>query len=323
MSEIVEASFRIVTPMFLGGADQSVRDGIRPPSVKGALRFWWRALNWAKFRQTTTCDEASLVLLHDEEIRLFGGSSEQGGQGCFLLSVSASPRPGQAIRDWPANNTGAGYLAFGIVESGSPAKGNYQSHREAMKEGAAFRLRLVFRPRTCARDIESIRTAMNAWGLFGGLGSRSRRGMGSVTQLGDQDALPSRTEYEVDANAFLAERSGVGSAPYTAFSRDSRFRILCSGEDARTVLGNAGQRYKDFRGQASSLRGADKIPFGLPLQGVDDKSRRASPLLFHVHAVAGAQYVATVLYLPASVFHPEHPDVSNARVAEFATGAKT
>ncbi len=47
--EKLEATFRIVTPMFIGGADQTPSDGIRPPSVKGALRFWWRALNWGRF----------------------------------------------------------------------------------------------------------------------------------------------------------------------------------------------------------------------------------------------------------------------------------
>ncbi len=50
MAETLEAQFRIVTPMFLGGANQDVSDGIRPPLVKGALRFWWRALNWGRFR---------------------------------------------------------------------------------------------------------------------------------------------------------------------------------------------------------------------------------------------------------------------------------
>jgi hypothetical protein len=63
MSESIEASFRIVTPMFIGGADQTPADGIRPPSVKGALRFWWRALNWGRIREQTSCDEVALQLL--------------------------------------------------------------------------------------------------------------------------------------------------------------------------------------------------------------------------------------------------------------------
>jgi CRISPR type III-B/RAMP module RAMP protein Cmr1 len=34
----------VITPMFLAGADGSTPE-LRPPSIKGALRFWWRALN--------------------------------------------------------------------------------------------------------------------------------------------------------------------------------------------------------------------------------------------------------------------------------------
>jgi CRISPR-associated protein Cmr1 len=53
---VVTARFQIVTPMFLGGAGQKA-EGIRPPSVKGALRFWWRALNWGRFRQAPGADD--------------------------------------------------------------------------------------------------------------------------------------------------------------------------------------------------------------------------------------------------------------------------
>jgi hypothetical protein len=41
----LQATYRIVTPMFIGDAEQKATD-LRPPSIKGALRFWWRALNW-------------------------------------------------------------------------------------------------------------------------------------------------------------------------------------------------------------------------------------------------------------------------------------
>ena len=51
-SKEITASLEIVTPMFLGGAATTeVADAIRPPSIKGALRFWWRALNWSRVYQ--------------------------------------------------------------------------------------------------------------------------------------------------------------------------------------------------------------------------------------------------------------------------------
>ncbi|MBA4369031.1 MAG: type III-B CRISPR module RAMP protein Cmr1, partial [Desulfobacterium sp.] len=41
--ETKEFEVEIVTPMFLGGSDPKKAE-LRAPSVKGALRFWWRAL---------------------------------------------------------------------------------------------------------------------------------------------------------------------------------------------------------------------------------------------------------------------------------------
>jgi CRISPR-associated protein Cmr1 len=90
--------------------------------------------------------------------------------------------------------------------------------------------------------------------------------------------------------------------PYTAFSNQSDFRLLATAKTARQAHAEAGNLYRAHRGQASALRGVAKIPFGLPLQGIDQDSRRASPLLFHVHALRDGQFIATVLYLPA-IFH--------------------
>ncbi|HPU57120.1 MAG TPA: type III-B CRISPR module RAMP protein Cmr1, partial [Verrucomicrobiota bacterium] len=42
------ATYRIVTPMFLGGANPESQAELRISSIKGALRFWWRALMWGR-----------------------------------------------------------------------------------------------------------------------------------------------------------------------------------------------------------------------------------------------------------------------------------
>ncbi|WP_124398070.1 type III-B CRISPR module RAMP protein Cmr1 [Thermaurantimonas aggregans] len=51
-----------ITPMFLSGADQRVPE-LRPPSIKGALRFWWRAMN----------GHLSLEELKQKKARFLGG----------------------------------------------------------------------------------------------------------------------------------------------------------------------------------------------------------------------------------------------------------
>ena len=59
-----------VTPLFLGGADPKHRAELRPPSIKGLLRYWYRALDG---------DYAA------NEPRFFG--STDAGQSACLLRV--------------------------------------------------------------------------------------------------------------------------------------------------------------------------------------------------------------------------------------------
>jgi len=53
-----------ITPMFLSGADGKTPE-LRPPSIKGALRFWWRAMN----------GHLSLSDLKKKESEIFGGTN--------------------------------------------------------------------------------------------------------------------------------------------------------------------------------------------------------------------------------------------------------
>lgn len=305
---VINATYRVVTPMFLGDANQKAT-GLRSPSVKGALRFWWRALNWGRCRRETGTTTAALKSLYREEQHLFGTAAvveddRPLGQGVFLLRISPPSRTATDVT-WPTNNTGSGYLGFGLMESGNPGNNNYQPHREGIREGIEFNLELRFKPGTGSSDVDALSETLQAWNLFGGLGSRARRGFGSVTliKMNDQDTRLDRLAYEAAAKAMLQATAGTADfPPYTAFSPHARFGVLTTGNEARMTHNQAGLLYKAHRGQ---LRGEAKIPFGLPLQGVDLDSRRASPLLFHVHALRDGDFAAAVLYLPAE-FHHEH-----------------
>lgn len=306
---VLTATYHIVTPMFIGNAEQKA-DSVRPPSIKGALRFWWRALNWGRCLQETGKVNDALKLLYREERRLFGTAAvienqQPLGQGVFLLRINQQPRIATDAT-WPINNTGSGYLGFGLMESGSSAKNNYQPHREGIREGIDFELELRFKPGTQQADIDAITETLRIWSLFGGLGSRARRGFGSVTllKLNGQDARLERNSYEVAVKSVLDNAADTNSfPPYTALSRHSRFGILSISQDVRLAHNQAGLLYKAHRGQASALRGTAKIPFGLPLQGVDLESRRASPLIFHIHALRDGSFAGAVLYLPAEFHH--------------------
>jgi len=317
----ITATYRIVTPMFIGDASQQAID-VRPPSVKGALRFWWRALEWKNVLQDAPGDVSkALRCLHQREAKLFGSAAEEkrGGQGCFLLQVTKQPNLKDKETTWPQQkgNPGSAYLGFGLLQSGSMEKGNFQLHRQAIMEGGQFTLQLCFKPNTEATDIHSLRNLLKVWGLLGGLGSRARRGFGSISLVemdGEQTVSDSLDSYQEKITLLVNEGNSVRDfPPYTAFSKHADFAVIARGQKVREIHNQAGNIYRNGRGQPSTLRGKIKLPFGLPLTGVDDDRRRASPLFIHVHPLTGNESVTTVLYLPAE-FHPEHPQTN---LAEF------
>ena len=174
----LEATFQIITPMFLGGAEQRA-ETVRPASVKGALRFWWRALNWSRCLANNNHDEIlALRSLHDQEARLFGiaASDHAGGQGVFLLQVCDQ---GIVLADQPFNSLGNGQLYL-LGQGLATSKNGNSCLRNAIKENGHFTVKLMFRHTTSDPDMQSIRDAVLLFGLMGALGSRARHGLGSV-----------------------------------------------------------------------------------------------------------------------------------------------
>ena len=322
---VIRATYRIVTPMFIGDANQNTTDGVRPPSVKGVLRFWWRALNWGKFADLG--DTEALKALNREEARLFGSAmnaeEKTGGQGVFLLSIEQDLEAQQKVFDWPPDRSpdnGASFMAYGLLST------TEDPHRGALVEGTEFSLKLAFNPKKTQKgDVAEIEKALEAWSLFGGLGGRSRRGMGSVTQvsLNGESTLLTKTGYQDRVQALLTAYSDVPTSPYTAFSGDSFHRTIDSGQKARAVLTKTGDRYKEFRAKLKGQSFA-KAGFGLPLKGFgDEKQRRASPLIFHVHELENGAFTSALIYLPSSQFHHDqkYSGIKIDKVAEFAKGA--
>lgn len=66
----------ILTPMFLAGFDPRSPE-LRVPSIKGMLRYWWRAIH----------PNLSLSKLQANESSLFGSADEKIGQSKLLLDI--------------------------------------------------------------------------------------------------------------------------------------------------------------------------------------------------------------------------------------------
>lgn len=319
MPETLTATFRIVTPMFIGDADQLATE-ITAASVKGALRFWWRALNWGRFRnRKEATDESALRALHMAEAALFGAAADEKyskpGQGRFLLRVVPPKKWDYMQGHWPSSKTGSGYLGQGLWESRALSSGNDQPHRTALNEGQNFAISMTLKPMPeglLADTQATLRDVLTLWGLLGGLGSRTRRGFGSVqlVQLGDAPfVIKDMDNWFAEWNNLLSHYPLAQTyPPYSAFSRKIRLGYLPAARSARQSHETLGNHFKHFRGPPSELRGDIKRIFGMPLPGGShamEKARRGSPLLFHIVQLGVQQFVPVALSLPAEPFHPD------------------
>lgn len=302
-----------ITPMFLAGADGKTPE-LRPPSIKAAMRFWWRALHpdWEKNKS-----------LRDKEEEFFGGTNIQNHKSSFTIRCSISSDQQQSsLKDkiWDSNRNsvknefeGLGYLLYSTF-----------MQRDANRP---YFEKLSFNVDIISNDSMKLVEAANLFwfmSIFGAFGCRARRGAGNFTIAkinGDKKLIGglSILEYknQVDLKTFLEQtiqKFGSGlknqNPSYTNFS-NIRVFILPPQNDAYTCLEILGRNYKKFRsrrqpdysGVKNYLTGKgspttiEKAVMGLPISyryrslngksasidGSDDKRQRsASPIFFKV-----------------------------------------
>jgi len=256
MIELV-ARFRIVTPLFMSGSDKSKAE-LRVPSIKGVLRFWWRALALGRL--------GSVDKVREEESRIFGSAGNDVGQARVHLRLKLPKNVDQykdqilSYSDGEVVGPGARYLGYGVIEAVPSKKRNTregQVLRSCLKYPFEGSLNILIKPNTSEDDIKNIASALIAMSLFGGLGSRSRKGYGSFNllelKLGDRilftmpkdiEELKSRIEslfkdYNIKAQS--------GLPPYTAYSILTRVDIIDKGSDPLRLLNSIGEMMQLYR----------------------------------------------------------------------------
>lgn len=172
----------VVTPIFGGGTTPGINDPliIRGSSIRGQLRFWWRATRGSRF--------AEVASLRREEERIWGSTTvpsrvsiwvrnvipDSQGQWAYYELVRKSgmyrktPRPARAFL--------SGYVLFPF--NGEAQGDTILREPASVTWAASFHLRIRF---PCEMDVaKDIDAAVWAWVNFGGLGSRTRRGCGAL-----------------------------------------------------------------------------------------------------------------------------------------------
>jgi len=274
------AHCKTLTPMLSGGANPRETFELRAQSVKGALRFWWRA-----FHAYET--EAKLF---EEESRLFGGKMHNSSDNqweavasSFRLDVFSDlhtkkvlkPGRGSGFGDNISSLWGDGirYFLFPVLHHKGMIHNSGKGGKPVVREGLRFRIR-VFVPDGNKAVLEDMLRALWLLMNLGGLGGRSRRGAGafvvekfrpalkelSLSDVPDFDcgSYEEPAKYIKDGvdmirNKWFHIKPPFSLPDYTAFRPGHSEIHVCLDPDCRQGAGAlkameaVGQRMKKFR----------------------------------------------------------------------------
>lgn len=182
--EVWTIHLKTITPLFGGSATPREVDPVKPiraASVRGHLRFWWRAVAGGQYETPQELFEA--------EEKIWGSSEAYGKVALRVIKQEAGPtvKPSELVPDKGTARTGPMERYF--LHPFNPNKAEGLAEASGLK-WVEFTLELSF-SHLSDTEQEALRRALRAWIAFGGIGARTRRGLGAleVTQ-GTQDWLP-------------------------------------------------------------------------------------------------------------------------------------
>lgn len=179
----------IVTDAIIGMNlnDHSSGGKIRVPSIRGHLRFWWRATRGAEYKNA--------IDLKAKERQIFGDTSLPSP---CKIKISSVKRVEQSISFFPP------YISFPYRDQGEKSKDQNEQNKQPNfaqvleaahnNRGCSFDLQIEYTDSIefkdgqkdphiwlSAEQVKSeVEAALWAWINFGGIGARTRRGCGSL-----------------------------------------------------------------------------------------------------------------------------------------------
>jgi CRISPR-associated protein Cmr1 len=291
----------VLTPMFLGGADPSQAE-LREPSVRGQLRFWWRA------------QQAALAVdqLWRKEAEVFGTAGEKENRRSSFsvvlegenITYKSPPLPQDSkLKVQVQRSSGARvsvnlleYLAYGA------------SRRKYIAPGSRFSMVLRFRD---PGKIDEVLKALRVFCLFGGIGAKVRNGYGSfeVVSVKGVEGISVGGVPDKEVMQELCKANWV--PPFSTFCRSARlFRTRECYQSWEDCLAALAMAWRDAR---LSLEGRSvynsRQYLGAPIvvakKTVSFMDRRAKPYFLRVHR-EGDGYRGCILYLPSQYLPPQY-----------------
>lgn len=232
--ESITFTCEVITPMFLAGADGTTPE-LRPASIKGALRFWWRAMN----------GHLPIDEMRKLEGEIFGSTKQRSK--IIIRTELIDAKCGNINKS--ETLLGRDYLMYSI----------FMNEKEAITSGT---FKVVF----SSIDKEALLEATYCFWLlsnFGALGTRSRRGCGrfiiqSCTSnkydfkfKNTSNNLTEHTEYLRQSLNSIKKYFGINSVNtktlYPNFQNYSIYIIDNGCNKAEDALNKIGELYMNFR----------------------------------------------------------------------------
>ena len=169
-----------ITPCFCAGEDQTVAE-VRAPSIRGQLRWWYRALGGFRVQTGST---------KDAEAEIFGSISEKKIQKSKLVIRIINEelvKEKRTIDDfgWQSISSNCGYLLFNLRPTKDQRNSNKLPKKGVILPHPKSKVSIKLIWKGDSNYWKSIQALWNVFTTFGSLGSRSRRGFGSINSLSD------------------------------------------------------------------------------------------------------------------------------------------
>jgi len=179
-----EYTLEMVTPAFLGGADQSAE--WRTPGIKALIRQWWRVAYVAKYG----VDVERMRDAEGERFGVAGRTPESSRKATITIRFDEEPKAATSSVSGIPRDDGQSlqYLGFGpFVQPTRPTT------RLALNKGSKVKFKILIQASNtqhCEELAKEIDETLFLVGQFGTLGSRSSNAWGSVHITGDVVEFP-------------------------------------------------------------------------------------------------------------------------------------
>jgi CRISPR-associated protein Cmr1 len=301
----------LVTPLASRGfavsqSQSRVRSEFRWPAIRGQLRHWYRAID-PEFR------------LH--EARIFGRAADaDSGQGVFLLRPDPTP-----LAEETSKILGPPYFTWPMKLSGS---------RSFLRAGQTIGFYLLFKRDTDPADQRRVLSACWTWLLVGGMGFRSRRGLGTLVPVEWPDLsgigagqLRSWGNARGPEDWMAIVETGLNAIQdWLPGGVKARVALLDGSRDWWGALGSVAAAMQDFRRsriedwrrrhrEGTASVAPEVVRFGLPVRldqtmlSAQAYERSASAIWIRV-AQLGGRYYPYIIWWPA----PFLPDGQSIRI---------